>query len=306
MVLVQMVNESWYIKAGFVFFKLSWPSHHNGHNCLTHLVCWINIFMISFLSACLKIMFTPTYITSATSFKMPLCTETISWWKTSPPTAWKLPAGCRAGKKKRRRRSCELACRSCWPAWRSCPQSSWCGRGGHAGSVGGKTWWAPTSLALWISLSTGPSRSGASSDTSSLSLLAVHLKNKDMTKGFIFRQKIITSSVYRSSVVYTTQWGTLSLIKRHFVPIRNKCVGVSCTFRTTLHQLQWVHLTHRCSDSWSFSLKHGGGVKIIFITPAFLNKPFNMVAVRLLPLRITQHTAFSRGMHQMISNPNWT
>ncbi len=74
-------------------------------------------------------------------FKVLLSLRTISRW--IPPVAWQLPAGCRAGKRKRRRRSCEPVWRSCWLAWSSSPQSSWCGPGGLAGSVGGETWWAP-------------------------------------------------------------------------------------------------------------------------------------------------------------------
>lgn len=59
------------------------------------------------------------------------------------PVAWKLPAGCRAGKRKRRRRSCELASGSCWLAWSSSPRCSSCGHEGLLWSVGGRTWWAP-------------------------------------------------------------------------------------------------------------------------------------------------------------------
>lgn len=76
------------------------------------------------------------------SFKVLLSLETVPR-RIPPPVVRQLPAGCRAGKRKRRRRSCEPVWRSCWLAWRSSPQSSWCGRGGLSGSVGGETWWAP-------------------------------------------------------------------------------------------------------------------------------------------------------------------
>lgn len=53
-----------------------------------------------------------------------------------------LPDGCRAGRRKRKRRSCELVWRSYWEVRCSSPRSSWRGSGGLAGSVGGETWWA--------------------------------------------------------------------------------------------------------------------------------------------------------------------
>lgn len=74
-------------------------------------------------------------------FRLLLPLNTDPWWM--PPVLWKLPAGCRAGRRKRRRRSCEPVWRSCWLVWSSSPRSSWCGHGGLAGSVGGETWWAP-------------------------------------------------------------------------------------------------------------------------------------------------------------------
>lgn len=69
-------------------------------------------------------------------------------------------------------------------------------------------------LAPWTSLSTGPRRSGASSDTFSHSLLAVHLKNK--RSGSYTIASTLSSSFYRSAV-YTRHRATLLLIKRHLV-----------------------------------------------------------------------------------------
>lgn len=70
-------------------------------------------------------------------------------------------------------------------------------------------------LAPWTSLSTGPRRSGASSDTFSHSLLAVHLKNK--RSGSYTIASTLYFSFYRRAVVYTSHRATLLLIKRHLV-----------------------------------------------------------------------------------------
>lgn len=85
-----------------------------------------------------------------------------------------VPAGCHAGRRKKRRRSCGLVWRSCWWAWKSSPQCSGCGRRGLAGSVGDETWWA-----LWSSLNTESCRPAASLSTFNLSAVCRSVKNKD-------------------------------------------------------------------------------------------------------------------------------
>lgn len=155
--------------------------------------------------------------------------------------AWQLPAGCRAGKRKRKRRSCEPVWRwSCWLGCHSSPQSSWCGHGGHAGIGGGETCWAPVG-SVDLPQHWAPRISSILWHT-----LTACCSSEKKNKGQEVTPSHLPHFPHSVPVLLIPDTDPHECkIQRHFVrfiPWRDVRLNYA-----ELHQFQYVNLTHRCS-----------------------------------------------------------